>query len=300
MWKPTSLLLLSNLCLLSQALLPSYDLSREENQNNQLLFDDGGQVGAFIIKNVGSKYAQAVENVIKKAPDCLDQDYPALPKFQMNDGSTRTTFASNSTKEDIPSCVAKDLEVVIQTFDQVQDIVSDIIGNITGETVQYQDIKGQKVGLKKSPFKEHLHVYRKESLIGHEDEHWMVPFHVDNGFFLLLTPFQGHGLKIKTSTGTIVDTDHIPTDSVLVLMGRGLTDWLLKDKSISFHAVPHAVESRPNMHSRSVFARMKVAPMDAMPMDQTVTFSNVFFNNDARVLGKVSNIHREMFCNSYI
>lgn len=287
MWKPTSLLLLSNLCFLSKATqLPALDLSNAENQNKQLLFDDGGQLGAFVVTNLGSKYAQAVDNVIANAPHCLAKEYPALPKFQMNDGSTRTTFAS-TIDHSMPSCLSEDLEIVVQAFDQVQDIVGDIINNITGEIVTYQDDKGRQVDLKSSPIKEHLHVYHKDSLTDHEDEHWMVPFHVDNGLFLLLTPFPGHGLKIKTSTGVILDTDNIPTDCILVLMGRGLTDWLLnEDKRTLFHAVPHAVESKSRIHSRSVFARMKVAPLDALSLDQALTFHDVFFNNDAKVLGK--------------
>ena len=43
----------------------------------------------------------------------------------------------------------------------------------------------------------------------------MVPFHMDNGLYLMITPYPGHGLKIKTSSGTIMDTDSIESDSIL-------------------------------------------------------------------------------------
>ena len=46
------------------------------------------------------------------------------------------------------------------------------------------------------------------SYLCHSGE-YMVPFHMDNGIYLLITPFSGHGLKIKTSVGTIVNTDSI-------------------------------------------------------------------------------------------
>ena len=38
---------------------------------------------------------------------------------------------------------------------------------------------------------------------------------MDNGLYLMITPYPGHGLKIKTSSGTIVDTDSIESDSIL-------------------------------------------------------------------------------------
>ena len=138
--------------------------------------------------------------------------------------------------------------------------------------------------LSNSPIKQHLHVYTRK-LTTAFDNKFMVPFHVDNGLYLLITPFPGHGLKIKTSSGDIIDTDDIKADSVLVLMGRGLTDWLLRnsEKSQEFYAVPHAVEaltsSVPSI-SRSIFARMKTAPLEAVPLNGTIKFQDVFFNED--------------------
>ena len=38
---------------------------------------------------------------------------------------------------------------------------------------------------------------------------------MDNGLYLMITPYPGHGLKIKTSSGTIMDTDSIESDSIL-------------------------------------------------------------------------------------
>jgi hypothetical protein len=56
----------------------------------------------------------------------------------------------------------------------------------------------------------------------------LVPFHIDNGIFLLITPFPDPSLLVKLSNGETVPTDKLTSDSVLVLMGRGLTDWLLQ------------------------------------------------------------------------
>lgn len=120
----------------------------------------------------------------------------------------------------------------------------------------------------------------------------MVPFHIDNGMYLIITPFPGHGLKIQTSSGEIIDTDELGYDSIIVLMGRGLTDWLLVDhpKQEMFHAVPHAVDTLGSeMSTRVIYARMKIAPIDAEPLASLyqdyggikVTFGDVFYNQGA-------------------
>ena len=66
-------------------------------------------------------------------------------------------------------------------------------------------------------------------------------------------------------------------------MGRGLVDWILVDheKRNEFHAVPHAVESlKIEAGPRSIFARMKSAPLDAFPINGGNKFNDVFFNHD--------------------
>ena len=153
----------------------------------------------------------------------------------------------------------------------------------------YKDETSKITSLKGSPLKEHLHVYTKNSTSLNEP--YMVPFHKDNGLYLFITPYPGHGLTIRTSSGQVLKTNDVKSDSVIVLMGRGLTDWLLLDRPQrhQFNAAPHAVETMPNLGSRSIFARMKVAPMEAMPLNKTNMFKEVFFNEDIlneRVIGK--------------
>ena len=46
------------------------------------------------------------------------------------------------------------------------------------------------------------------------------PEHIDNGLFLLITPFPGQSLVIRTSTGRSVSTDGLDvSDTILVLPG---------------------------------------------------------------------------------
>ena len=102
---------------------------------------------------------------------------------------------------------------------------------------------------------------------------------MDNGVFLLITPFPDHGLSVELSDGSVASTDGVGRGSVLVLVGLGLTDWLLQGDAAAasaFHPVPHAVPALRALRHRSVFARMVVAPAAATPVGGSVTFGEVF------------------------
>ena len=48
-------------------------------------------------------------------------------------------------------------------------------------------------------------------------------------------------------------------DSIIVVLGSGLSEWLLDGRSSGFHAASHAVKSvKDDSITRSVMARMKV------------------------------------------
>jgi hypothetical protein len=128
-------------------------------------------------------------------------------------------------------------------------------------------------------------------------DEFLVPFHIDNGLFLLLTPFPSPSLTVRLSDGSSVSTNGLGTDSVLVLMGRGLTEWLLQnEQQTDFHPVPHAVPSLADssVTHRAVYARMKVAPLDAVPevkgkgQRQLLNFGDIFYDKVAKVSNPVS------------
>ena len=118
----------------------------------------------------------------------------------------------------------------------------------------------------------------------HKDD-FLVPYHIDNGLFLLLTPFPSPSLLVRLSDGQSISTNGLGTDSILVLIGRGLTDWLLQEQQTDFFPVPHAVPALTGSSAanRAVYARMKVAPMDAIPATHSkknlVKFGDIFFDN---------------------
>ena len=130
----------------------------------------------------------------------------------MNDGSLRTTFASETGK--YPDCLSEEMEIMSKIFDQVDVIVNDIIEVVVGNELRYK-VEKTVYDLLESPIKEHIHTYTKGPHTKSKGNEYMVPFHVDNGLYLMITPYPGHGLKIKTSSGTIVDTDSIESDSIL-------------------------------------------------------------------------------------
>ena len=114
---------------------------------------------------------------------------------------------------------------------------------------------------------EHLHVYstinssssKKESSGG--GLHYAAPWHRDKGLFLLVTPFPGVPLLVKDRRGEMVSTEEVDQHSLLLLLGTGLSDWLLEGRETTskFHAPSHAVPSLPSVVShRTTVARMKV------------------------------------------
>merc|ERR1712105_150539 len=95
-----------------------------------------------------------------------------------------------------------------------------------------------------------------------------LPFHQDNGLFLMLTPSDKLPVVLKDSQGRPVFTDRLGSDAVMFLVGRGLTDWLLQDAEHGIFPPPHAVPSLAGtaITDRTVMARMKIAEYNPLPM----------------------------------
>ena len=261
----------------------------------EIIKDSGGKLSAFAITEIGSDYKNALEIFYTEAPKCIGRniDHINIPhEVQLPDGSTRRTFATESKQ--YPKCVHMNL--LSRAFDEIDHRVSKLLKKLHhDEDLGYME-KDNITFLSHAPVKDHIHIYTKESARhqvikdhsnqNHETE-YLVPYHVDNGIYLLLTPFPNHGLEVKLSNGQKVSTNDIDSESILVLMGRGLTDWLLQlsDKGLCY-ATPHAVPSLggSDISTRSVYARMKVAPGSAVPIsdDPSVvkrelkTFEDVF------------------------
>lgn len=240
--------------------LPKIDLKDLLGDATNQIKDDGGKIGAFVITNLGTQYETALKNFIAKSPNCLDNQQ--LPTLEMEDGSLRTTFAT--TNFEPLDCLKVDMNVIMDTFEKVDRVVYEMIKS----QASLQPIQTLS--------KIHAHIYKHQSHKTNGSKA-MVPYHMDNGLYLLITPYPGQGLTFKTSLGIEMNTSNLGLDSLVVLMGRGLTDWLLPDdRRDQFHAVPHAVQAL-DQPFRSIMAMMKIAP------DQTlvngISFQAMFENN---------------------
>jgi len=236
----------------------------------QSLKDEGGKISTLVINGLGDKYEQAVKGLIEHGPECMNQ----LPenernKLQMTDQSNRMTYATMDG--DFPDCFG--LQYLTDAFDEIDGSISSVVSTVRKEV--HNQVNGpmmyksgsDHVSLDKAMKKEHIHVYDRSV----STSSYIVPFHIDNGLFLILTPFPGHGLRVKTSNNKVVSLDDLELDSAIVIFGRGLTEWLLQDDVETkqmFYSGPHAVPTgaiEGSIH-RTVYARMKVVASSATPL----------------------------------
>ena len=126
--------------------------------------------------------------------------------------------------------------------------------------------------------KDHLHVYSKKMKTGDPLSPFAAPPHKDNGLILYLTPFAQHPLQLTDRYGFKIDTSSLGEDSVLIMFGRALSGWLLREPSEQFHAPTHGVLTIPEtIQSRTVMARMKMLPDNAL--SQHGEYFGDFFRN---------------------
>jgi len=270
-----------NICLKELKSLvsnPSFD-------SLQGLRDEGGRISALIVDGLGAKYNQAVLDLIENGPDCMNQlPETVIHELQMTDESNRMTYATMEGK--FPDCFG--LKTLSATFDEIDQAISSVISMAKGASadmsMMYEN-NGDRVSIHQALKKEHIHVYDRSV----SSSSYIVPFHIDNGLYLILTPFPGHGLRVKTSNNKVVSLDDLELGSAIVLFGRGVTEWLLQndpDTMEQFYAAPHAVPTRNDETPRTVYARMKVAQPTAIPLrlsgkdhpSQLRTFGEIFMD----------------------
>jgi hypothetical protein len=163
------------------------------------------------------------------------------------------------------------MAAISQTFDAVEAVMAGVMGRLLGNAslhVRLED--GRPMGLLDLPVKTHLHVYHAPTAAAVETkEQHSLPMHVDNGLYLLLTPDQSLPLLMRSKSGRAIRTGQVGPDAVLFLLGRGLTDWLVPEtaEETAFTPALHAVPSlaKTGVTTRTVVARMKVAPLTAVP-----------------------------------
>merc|ERR1712096_562770 len=153
-------------------------------------------------------------------------------RVKLNDAVERFSHVQ-SNGEAAPKCVKADYDTVIATFDKVENEITGALANILGNSTLLVKEGSQIKELSELETKTHLHVYINNQ-VGDAPitNPFSLPFHQDNGLFLMLTPSDKLPVVLKDFQGRPVFTDRLGSDAI--------TD-------------------------RTVMARMKIAEYNAVP-----------------------------------
>ena len=103
-----------------------------------------------------------------------------------------------------------------------------------------------------------------------------LPYHTDNGMYVLLTPSSILPLRAINKKGEVSLLDS-GSSSVILILGTGITSWLMPDSGL--YAAPHGLPAIATILSpapRTVMARMRVAPPGSLPSSVTKEASSTF------------------------
>merc|ERR1712013_732221 len=182
--------------------------------------------GALIFTGLGEEYSAALGNLNKRAPYCLD-------------GLGLTVEMDDA-------------------FDRVDKLFSQLMRKQFGADLDVVEEENNKTKVwEEFNTKTHLHVYRRSNKM--TTAPLALPYHTDNGMYVLLTPSSILPLRTISKTRQVnLDAD---SSSVILLLGTGVTSWLLPESKL--YAAPHGLPALATILSpapRTVVARMRVAP----------------------------------------
>eukprot|EP00122_Pirum_gemmata_P000984 Pgem_evm1s883 len=245
-------------------------------------------INVMVIKDLSQEYEDALNNMKKDGPECL-KTFTNLPVHISDDGGERRTYPYDQDTTG-PECIPS-MKTIEYEFDLIHNNLVKGLEKVVGNSEKLEWITGQgeKTNLQKTTFKSHIHVYENKASFEHgvQADGSTVPLHTDTGLYLLLTPSE-IGLVVQNNNGVKVDLSGIPNNSVIMLMGSAMSDWLLqehKDLGEKLNAVPHAVPAMPaGVQYRTVFARMRTADSEAIPVIQgsknnVKTFKDIFLKD---------------------
>merc|ERR1712055_1078066 len=153
------------------------------------------QVGAIAVDGLSDDYVRALESIRTSAPACLEGSL----RVKLNDAVERFSHVQ-SNGEEAPKCVKADYDTIIATFDKVENEITGALANILGNSTLLVKEGSQIKELSELETKTHLHVYINNQ-VGNAPitNPFSLPFHQDNGLFLMLTPLTSFPLSSRTS-----------------------------------------------------------------------------------------------------
>ena len=178
--------------------------------------------GALIFTGLGEKYSAALGNLNKRAPYCLEGRGLTV---EMDDGSERLTVARDTVGATgpFPDCVRNEADVISDAFDRVDKVFSQLMRKQFGADLDVVEEENNKTKVwEEFDAKTHLHVYRRSNKM--TSAPLALPYHTDNGMYVLLTPSSILPLRTisKTREVNMLDAD---SSSVILLLGTGVTSF---------------------------------------------------------------------------
>lgn len=292
---------LASLCLLafangfpeSRDSVPTFDYQVLYNQLNGLNSQEDGKLldevarvsknlGSFVITNLpdSDNYQNAINNLQKEARACFTSTSTKVISLNVAPDVIRMTSATSSLNpsEHQPNCIRSSTDVIENSLNNVGEVIHMLIAKIAGEKAFYK-VKGVNnlIPLSDSGNLDHVHLYSTES--DSKNAKPAAPLHTDNGLFLLTTPSQESPLHVQDRNGKMLTTV-TAEPGVVVLFGRALDQWLLGSSSL-FRPAPHSVPPMRSNKDRVIFARMFVAPKEAVPVSgKSIKFEDFFIGHD--------------------
>jgi len=229
--------------------------------------------GFVVFENVGKNYVKALTGLRKQAPVCLEDSL----EVDLDDGAKRFTIARDSSNQTFPVCVDKNAQTILRYFDKIDNYITSYLQAVFGDHLKIADA-GNTSDIQDLPSKTHIHIYSKtEEDRNRDTSDLSLPFHTDNGLYLLLTPSQTNPIQVQHRNGTVEEL-MVPDDSVIFMIGTGLSPWLIPQGLATFYAPPHAVPRLSSARSRTVLAMMKVASVSATNSNSDLTFGEHFYS----------------------
>jgi len=222
---------------------------------------------------------------------------PDIYRSRSLDGSLRATFASRSNDvfdqcSEEARLLAREYKLITQEIGLKVAKFLDSLSPRAGLTLE------TLIGSDDSGSLDHFHVYHADEDVkdtggSTASVTYSVPFHVDMGLFLLLTPatwvnnsenseVHDSDLIVKRKDGTIFEIAPKSPGSVIMLCGAGLSNWLYQGTS-GLRAAVHAVNPISTVSaSRVVLGRMFLPPMDTIS-ESGIRFED-FFMSSSKVI----------------
>ena len=247
--------------------------------------------GAFVLTDsIDSAKIVELSAELSKCAEQSGGDIQDLLTSMNIDGSLRATIASKSN-EGFSQCNSRTQELVAY-YKSVTQFIGLRIAEFLDNYIRYDDAVEFENGSRKlaslvenpeSDSLDHFHIYTPSELPSGMKA--SVPFHVDMGLFLILSPAVWVGassnqtdpdLVIKRQDGSEFHVTPREENSVIILVGSGTVNWLYPGVT-SVRAAVHAVDPLTTKKGdyRVVRGRMFLPPLDTVSSNG-VAFTDFF------------------------